>query len=125
MSEFLSDEWVTDLATAAGDATVPRELNLVVQQIVLLDDGAEVAFAVRVRHGEVRVESGRASDADVSFTQDLLTATAIARGDLSAQSAFLSGALRVGGDLRSVIQGARALDALEDIFAEARATTMW
>lgn len=125
MAQFLSDAWVTSLAAAATEAHVASELDLVIQQIVLLDDGAERAFAIRVASGTVSVESGRVEDADLSFTQDHATATAIAQGALSAQAAFLAGQLRVGGDLREVMERGRELVAVQDLFAKVRATTTW
>jgi putative sterol carrier protein len=125
MAEFLSDAWIADLDAAARAAVVPEGLQVVVQQVVVGDDGAEVAYAVRVGHGTVRVEPGRASDADVTFTQPRAVAAAIARGELSAQAAFLAGDLRVGGDLAAVLEGSRALGALSDVFEPARAATTW
>lgn len=128
MAEFLSDAWLDDLERAATrSAGVPAELRLVVQQVVLDGpDGDELAaYALRLADGVVAVERGRAADADVTFTQDRATAAAIAQGALSAQSAFLSGDLRVGGDLRVALDQARAVAAIDDVFAEVRATTTW
>ena len=124
MAEFLSPAWIDALDEAGRGASVADEVRVVVQQVVL-DDGREVAYAVRVADGAVRVEPGRVDDADVTFTLDRATARAIARGDLSAQSAFLAGDLRVGGDLTVVLEGSRALAALADVFAAARAGTAW
>ena len=125
MAEFLSDAWIASLGAAASEARVPSGLRLVIQQVVLQDQSDERAFAIRIADGNVSVEPGRADDADVSFTQDRATAVAIAQGQLSAQAAFLAGRLRVGGDLRNVIEGARELDVVDDVFAKARATTTW
>ncbi len=80
---------------------------------------------MRIADGTVSVEAGRAEEPDVSFTQDRATAAAIARGELSAQAAFMAGRLRIGGDLREVMDRARELAALDDLFAKARATTTW
>jgi putative sterol carrier protein len=125
VAEFLTPEWVSALAEAAAGATVPDGVHLVVQQVVVDDDGAEVAYAIRIDGGAVRVAAGRADDADVSFTQDRATAAAIARGDLSAQAAFLDGRLRVGGDLAAALGSARTLAGLDDLFALPRKATDW
>ncbi|MEO7428965.1 MAG: SCP2 sterol-binding domain-containing protein [Acidimicrobiales bacterium] len=125
MPEFLSDAWVADLDAAAGTTRVDAALRLVIQQIVLQDRGEERAFTIRIADGAVTVAPGRADDADVSFTQDRATATAIARGELSAQAAFIEGRLRIAGDLRKVMDRARELATLDDVFASARATTTW
>lgn len=126
MSAFLSPGWVADLDEAARAATAPADVSLVVQQVVVDGrDGAEAAYAIRIGDGGVRVTEGRADDAHLTLTQDRETAAAIARGELSAQAAFLEGRLQVGGDLDAARAGARALTALDDLFAAPRAATTW
>jgi putative sterol carrier protein len=120
MAEFLSPEWVTALADAGAGAAAPEGVRLVLQQVVLDADGSETAYVVRIADGAVSVEPGRADDADVTFTQDRATAEAIAEGKLSAQAAFLAGRLQVGGDLTVVLDGARELASVADVFAAAR-----
>lgn len=125
MVEFLSDLWIARLAASAREAVVPEDLSLIIQQVVVDEAQRECAFTIRIADGSVTVEAGRADDADVSFTQERATAAAIARGELSAQAAFMAGQLRVGGDLRVVIDRARELSVLSDVFAAARADTSW
>lgn len=125
MAEFLSDAWLAELATAARQVTVAPEVRAVIQQVVLTGRGREVAFAVRIADGEVTVEPGRAADPDVSFTQDRATAEAIARGELSAQVAFLAGRVRLGGDPQRLVGAVRELSAVSDLFAEVRSATTW
>jgi hypothetical protein len=121
VAEPLTDEWISELATAAGSATVDPGLRLVVQQVVHDDDGSTVAFAVRLADGRAELVAGRVDDPDVTFTQHRRTATAIAAGRLSAQAAFMAGDLQVGGDLRAVLGRTLDLTALDSIFAPARA----
>ena len=104
---------------------MPDDLRLVVQQVVLGDRGEPFAYAIRIEAGRASVTAGPVDDAHVTFTLDRATATSIARGELSAQVAFMSGRLRVGGDVRQVIDRARELQALDDIFGEARTATVW
>jgi putative sterol carrier protein len=127
MAEFLSDAWLRELDDAASDAAgVPTDVRLVVQQVVVDETGRELAaYAVRMADGRASVTSGHATDADVTFRQDRATAAAISRGELSAQSAFLAGRLRVGGDLRTALDQASAVAAVEDVFREVRAATTW
>lgn len=123
MAEFLSPEWINDLATAARSAEVAPDLHLVVGQIVRAGAGGEISYVIEISEGKVHVRAGRVEDADITFIQDRATAAAIARGDVSAQAAFMAGHLRVGGDLRAVLARSRELAALADVFAGARATT--
>ena len=121
MAELLTDEWIAALAEAAASAAIDPQVRLVVQQVVTEPDGTSLEYAVRLADGRASVVSGRVDDADITFTQDRETATAIATAQLSAQAAFMAGRLRVGGNLQTVLERARELTELDDIFARARA----
>ena len=101
---------------------MPPDVRLVVQQVIPDGlDGREVAYALELADGGLSVRAGRVADPDVTFTQDRATALAIHRGELSAQVAFMQGDLRLGGDLRAVIDRAGALAAISDVLVAARA----
>ncbi|MEQ1787900.1 MAG: SCP2 sterol-binding domain-containing protein [Acidimicrobiales bacterium] len=122
MAGFLTDAWFDELDAAGRASSIDGDVRLVIQQIVPDgDDGREVAYVVEATGGTIRVWRGRADAPDITFTQDRVTAEAIHRGELSAQTAFIEGRLRLGGDLRSVIDRASALAAIDDVFAAARA----
>ncbi len=122
MAGFLTDQWLDELDAAARGAELPHELRLVVQQVIPDGpDGVEVAYVVEVGGGTLSVRCGRSDHADVTFIQDLATARAIHRGELSAQAAFMEGRLRLGGNLRAVIERAGELAAIDDVFATVRA----
>lgn len=100
---------------------LPADLRLVVQQVVVDGTDGDGAYVLEVANGSLSVRRGRAEHPDVTFTQDRATALAIHLGELSAQEAFMDGRLRLGGDLRAVIDRAGALAAIDDVFAAARA----
>jgi hypothetical protein len=121
MAGFLTDEWFEELDGAARRAAVDPDLRLVVQQVVTDAGAPDLRYVVAVADGAVTVRRGAADEPDITFTQDRRTAEAIHRGELSAQTAFIEGRLRLGGDLRAVIDRAGALLAIDDVFASARA----
>jgi len=122
VAPFLTDQWFDDLEVAARGASITPDVRLVIQQIIPGDvDGDEVAYVMTAADGAITVRRGRADAPDITFTQDRATAEAIHRGELSAQTAFIEGRLRLGGDLRAVIERAGSLVALDDVFAAARA----
>lgn len=122
MAGFLTDAWFAALDDSARGARLDEGVHLVIQQIIPDGpDGTEVAFALKAADGAITVHRGRLDDADVTFTQDRATAEAIHKGELSAQTAFIEGRLRLGGDLRAVIERAGSLAAIDDVFAAARA----
>ena len=122
MAGFLTDAWLDDLDAAARAAEVTTAAPLILQQIVPDGpEGHEVAYALVVADGRLRVERGRVPQPDLTFTQDRATAEAIHRGELSAQAAFMQGRLRLGGDLRGVIERAGELGAIDDVLGSVRA----
>ena len=103
----LSAEWIEALDASLASSVFAPDVRIVIQQIV--DDHA---YHVTIADGRGRVVGGRAVEATVTFTQDEATAADIARGGLSAQQAFMSGRLRVRGDLPAL---ARAQDVLTEL----------
>jgi hypothetical protein len=122
LAGFLTEAWLEEIEAAAQRAVLGTKGALVLQQVIPDGpEGREVAYALVVGDGRIRLVRGRVPDADLTFTQDRATAEAIHRGELSAQAAFMQGRLRLGGDLRSVIDRAGELAAIDDVFASARA----
>src|SRR5699024_9675613 len=126
MAEFLSPEWITKLHTAASTdpdlAAATADIALVVEQHVGDGEdgdanGSETIYHIVFDRGTVAILTGPAEDPTVRFRQDRATAEAIARGQISAQRAFMSGRLRIGGDVQALVENSRALAALGDCFA--------
>lgn len=124
MAEFLSDAWFAELEAAAGAARVADDLAVTIQQVVT-DGDDEVAFSIALADGVARVRRGHDPGAHVTFRQDRTTAAAIARGELSAQVAFLDGRLRLGGDITALLDRSGAVAAVDDLFRTVRASTTW
>ena len=127
MPRFLSPEWLDDLAAAAVGATGPDGSPFTVQQVVTHGDRPDddVSWAITLGDGRIRVEPGRHDDPTITFTQDTDTASAIHRGDLSAQGAFMTGRLRVGGDVQVLLDRHADLAALDDVFGPLRHATTY
>src|SRR5947207_4842274 len=105
------------LATAAADVRVT------VQQMVTGGPDGDVAYHVDIDHGAVRVTAGEADEPTVTFIQSWDTAAAIARGELSAQGAFMTGLIRVRGDLPKLVEHGSVFGGVDDVLAELRAQT--
>lgn len=125
MARFLSEPWIAELNAAGQRVTVSADLHLILQQIVVDETGPQIAYVIRIGEGSVTVTVGRDPAAEITLTQDRETAAAIAQAELSAQSAFMSGRLRVGGDLRGVLARAQELAVMSDVFEAARSSTTW
>jgi putative sterol carrier protein len=98
---------------------------IVVQQVVTDPDRAEVAWWIELGGGTIALRPGRTDSPTVTFTQDADTATAINRGVLSAQAAFMTGRLQVKGDVQVLLDRQEELLGVEDVFASIRASTTY
>jgi putative sterol carrier protein len=124
---YLSPEWLAALQAAADASSTLRDatagVHLVVQQVVTGGPQGDVAYHVTVDDGATTVAAGRAEEPTITFTQDLPTAAAVSRGELSAQEAFMTGRIRVRGDLPALIAQQDTLLGVGDVFASVRAST--
>lgn len=128
MLRYLSEEWMAAAdeavraAASLGDATAG--IGLVIRQTVTGagPDGGAVTYRIVLDHGANSVQAGD-GEADVSFTTDLATAAAIAGGTQSAQTAFLDGRIRLGGDVQALMAHQGVLADLDDVLGPVRART--
>ena len=112
---------------AAGSEALRRAtagVRVCIQQVVR-DGTEERCYVVTVDDGRVSVRAGREHEADVVVTEDAATAAALARGELSPQTAFMSGRIRVAGDIPALLACYEALGRAEDPFAGVRAATTY
>jgi putative sterol carrier protein len=116
MARFLSAEWLRDVdAAMAAQPAQADDGKLVLQQVVIGGPDGDVTYAVDIDSGVARVRPGRAPDPDVTITEDYDTAAAIHRGELTLQDAFMTGQVRVAGNMATLIAGQSALIALEPL----------
>lgn len=122
MVRFLSPEWVDALdRAAASTGPCSSDLEGLVVAYAVDDGGYHVAFTAE----GMRVRPGAPDPATVTFRLDRATAAAIAQGTSSAQRAFMSGRLRIGGDATALVRAQAAIAALGDVFAIVRPETEW
>jgi putative sterol carrier protein len=120
--KFLSDEWVRELdRSSPRSATCRPELV----GLVLGYQVDDFEYHLEFTDAGVRAHLGAAGDPTVTFRCDRATATTIAQGESSAQRAFMSGKLRIGGDASALLRAHGAIAALGDVFAAIRPDTEW
>ncbi|MEI7593609.1 MAG: SCP2 sterol-binding domain-containing protein [Actinomycetes bacterium] len=126
MARFLSSDWLAELSAEASTAkTGPLDDAFAVQQLVTGGPEGDVSWTVRIGNGSFAVQAGVVEDPLVTFTQDYATAVEIHQGTLSAQAAFMTGRLRVSGNVGLLLERQDVLTALDDVFATSRATTTY
>ncbi|MDE0802099.1 MAG: SCP2 sterol-binding domain-containing protein [Acidimicrobiales bacterium] len=122
--DFLSDEWLAALDTAARNRAAPEDDPLVSVSMTIdhvIVDGPH--WRLTIDDGALSVTPAPEGEPDVRLTSDRETAAAIASGRRAALDAFISGDLRLGGDVRRLIDERAALEAMGDVFATVRADT--
>jgi hypothetical protein len=126
---YLSDEWIDGAERAlAGDGVLPdaaADVVLTVQQVVTGGPDGDATYHVDVDRGAVHIVAGEASDPTVTFIQSWDTAAAIARGELSAQGAFMTGLIRVRGDLPTLVEHGDVFGGLDDVLGDLRSQTTY
>ena len=101
--QFLTADWaaaVQDALNAHGGfkgAIANAELGL--QFNVSDGPDGDVAYYMKASGGAAELALGQLDNADVTVGQTYDTATAISKGDLNTQMAFMTGKIKVGGNL--------------------------
>jgi putative sterol carrier protein len=119
--QFLSEEWTTELkdrlnATdsfkkAAGSASAK------VQQVITGPDG-ERRYWIRIKDGSIDMGQGEIDSPDATITQDYDIAMALAKSELNPVTAFMSGKLRISGNMMLLMQLQGAISELPRVMQE-------
>jgi len=131
VAEFLSEEWIAELAAGCRTAATDRDgdlRQLVVEPVVGGVPGrGEVSYRISFDATACTVtpSSAAAPPADVRLVTDFATAVVLARGEMNAQAALAAGRLRVTGDVVRLAAHASALARLDDVFASVRENTTY
>ncbi len=107
--QYLSEEWAQEVENqlnsseqfrnAAGSTTAK------VQQVVTGGPNGEVKYWFKLGGGEAHLGIGDIDEAaDATITQDYETAVALAKNELTGTAAYMSGKLKVSGDLMKLMQ---------------------
>ena len=104
--KFLSQEWIDQVReainsneafkSAAGSQTAK------IQQVVTTPDG-EVKYYFDLKDGQVDLQMGEIDSPDATITQDYDTAVALSKNELTGTAAYMSGKLKVSGDLMKLM----------------------
>ena len=103
MSKFLSEEWASQVTTALnnhqGFKNAIGDADLSIQFSTTEAPDGEVDYYLQAGGGNATMAIGTLEGADVTVKQSYDTAKAISTGELNTQTAFMTGKLRVSGNL--------------------------
>jgi putative sterol carrier protein len=113
LSKFLSEEWANDVTAALNshegfkNAIGAADLNIQFET----QDGpdGEVNYYLSTSGGNATLAIGDIEGADVTVKQSYDTAAAISKGELNTQTAFMTGKLKVSGNLAKLMMHQNAV----------------
>jgi putative sterol carrier protein len=105
--KLLSEEWASEVKTALQNSDAVKSaagnMSARIQQIVNGPDG-ETKYWFKLDGGQVDLGIGDIENPDATITQDYDTAAALSKNELTGTAAYMSGKLRVSGDLMKLMQ---------------------
>lgn len=111
--QFLSDEWaqaVTDaLNSHPGFKSSVGSADLTIQFKTTDAPQGEIDYYLTTSGDQANLEMGEADSPDVTVAQNYETASAISKGDLNTQTAFMTGKIKVSGNLAKLMMHQKAI----------------
>jgi putative sterol carrier protein len=99
---FLSEEWAEALKTALNDdeafRTAAGSVSARIQQVITQDSG-ETRYWIVIADGAIDMGLGDLEGADATITQSYDTAASLSKGELNAVTAFMTGKIKVAGNM--------------------------
>lgn len=113
MSRFLSEEWAADVTAALnsheGFKNAIGAADLGIQFTTEDGPDGEVDYYLQSSGGSSSLMIGSLDDPDVDVKQSYETAVAISKGELNTQTAFMTGKLKVSGNLAKLMMHQSAI----------------
>lgn len=113
MSKFLTEEWASDVTKALRDnqafMNAIGAADLSAQFSTEDGPDGDVSFYLKASGGTVNQAVGTIDDPDVTVKMSYETATSVSKGDLNVQTAFMTGKLKVSGNLAKLMMHQAAL----------------
>ena len=113
MSKFLSEEWASDVSAALnshdGFKNAMGAADLGIQFTTEDAPDGDIDYYLKSSGGTSNLALGSIDDPDVTVTQSYDTAAAISKGELNTQTAFMTGKLKVSGNLAKLMMHQNAI----------------
>ena len=111
--KFLSDGWAEALKLELNQSDAFRQAaagqKATIQQVITGGDG-DTHYWITIADGQIDLGVGDVEGEDATITQSYDSAAALAKGELSPITAFMTGKLKIGGNMGLILglQGALA-----------------
>ncbi len=105
--KFLSDEWASEVTSALNSNEAFQKAagsqSARVQNVVTTPEG-EKRYFFKLENGQAEVGTGDIDNPEATVTQDYDTAVALSKNELTGTAAYMSGKLKLQGDLMKMMQ---------------------
>ena len=105
--KFLSEEWAQEVNKALGEndafKSAAGSQSAKLQQVVNTPEG-EKKYFFKLEGGNAEVGTGEIDNPEATITQDYETAVALSKNEMTGTAAYMSGKLKVQGDLMKLMQ---------------------
>ncbi len=108
MAKFLSDEWMSEADDAVKtdptftSAAAGKDLKVQFHVTDVAEVG-ELEYFMSIDGGQTQIAKGSLDEPDVTVTSDYETSVGIAKGELNTQMAFMTGKIKVAGNLATLM----------------------
>jgi alkyl sulfatase BDS1-like metallo-beta-lactamase superfamily hydrolase len=107
VAQFLSEDHMvlgTDALNAdSGFQSAMANVDLGLQFVVTDGPDGNVDYYLQVGDGSADLALGELDGADASVTSDYETSAAISKGEMNVQMAFMTGKIKVGGNMAKIM----------------------
>ena len=107
LAAFLSSEHMSEATTAlnadTGFSTAMANVDFGLQFNVAGTPEGDVPYYLQTAAGAATMALGELDGADASVSSDYDTAVAISKGELNVQMAFMTGKIKVGGNMAKIM----------------------
>jgi putative sterol carrier protein len=111
---FLTPDWAAAVASAlnshSGFKTAIGNADLGIAFNVSGAPEGDVTYYLKTSGGQAELALGSLDNADVTVGSTYETASAISKGELNTQTAFMTGKLKVGGNLAKLMMHQSAIN---------------
>jgi putative sterol carrier protein len=105
--KYLSEEWASAVTEKINQDDAFKQAagtqSAKLQQVVNTPEG-EVKYYFKLDGGQAEVAIGEIDGAEATITQDYDTSVALAKNELTGTAAYMSGKIKVSGDLMKLMQ---------------------
>ena len=122
MAQFLSEAYLAEASeTLSNDAAFQAAItnvDLIIQFHVTDGPDGDIDYGLVVGGGEGNLVAGEVDGPEVTVTNDYETSVGISKGDINTQMAFMTGKLKVTGNMAALLMHQNVINTFASALSE-------